>query len=114
MTLTREVTDDERTGQRRSTGRSPTQRGVAFTRAERDELGLVGQLPDAVLTLEQQTQRAYEQLRGQPMVDHLAELLPIVYDPTVGEAIKRYSHEYRRRILETFGDRYRVFNDDMQ
>jgi len=30
------------------------------------------------------------------LADHLRELLPIVHDPTVGEAIKRYSHEYRR------------------
>lgn len=30
------------------------------------------------------------------LADHLADLLPVVYDPTVGEAIERYSHEYRR------------------
>lgn len=94
-------------------------RGTAFTAAERDRLGLVGRLPDAVLTLDQQARRAYEQFRRQPdalaaylhleqlhdrnevlyhrlLTEHLAELLPIVYDPTVGEAIKTYSHEYRR------------------
>jgi malate dehydrogenase (oxaloacetate-decarboxylating) len=94
-------------------------RGVAFTEAERDALGLTGRLPAAVLTLEQQARRVYEQLQVQPddlaknvyleqlhdrnevlyyrvLADHLAELLPVVYDPTVGDAIERYSHEYRR------------------
>ena len=93
--------------------------GVAFTRAERKALGLTGRLPSAVLTLEEQARRAYQQLQAQPndlaknvsleqlhdrnevlyykvLADHLAELLPIVYDPTVGEAIEKYSLEYRR------------------
>jgi malate dehydrogenase (oxaloacetate-decarboxylating) len=93
-------------------------RGVAFTEAEREALGLAGRLPSAVLTLEQQALRAYGQLHRQGsdlaknvyleqlhdrnevlyykvLRDHLAELLPVVYDPTVGEAIERYSHEYR-------------------
>jgi Malic enzyme, N-terminal domain len=30
------------------------------------------------------------------LADHLAELLPVVYDPTVGDTIERYSHQYRR------------------
>jgi malate dehydrogenase (oxaloacetate-decarboxylating) len=94
-------------------------RGAAFTRQEREALGLTGRLPSAVLTLEEQAHRAYEQLHRQPtdlaknvyleelhdrnevlyyklLADHLAELLPIAYDPTVGEAIERYSHDYRR------------------
>src|SRR5882762_9731114 len=93
-------------------------RGVAFTAAEREALGLTGRLPAAVLTLEQQAARAYRQLQHQGsdlaknvyleqlhdrnetlyyrvLSDHLAEMLPIVYDPTVGEAIEKYSHEYR-------------------
>jgi malate dehydrogenase (oxaloacetate-decarboxylating) len=92
---------------------------VAFSAAEREALGLTGRLPAAVLTLEQQAERAYRQLQQQGsdlaknvyleqlhdrnetlyyrlLSDHLAELLPIVYDPTVGEAIEKYSHEYRR------------------
>jgi malate dehydrogenase (oxaloacetate-decarboxylating) len=94
-------------------------RGVGFTAAQREALGLTGRLPAAVLTLEQQAARAYQQLRRQGsdlaknvyleqlhdrneilyyrvLSDHLAELLPIVYDPTVGDAIEQYSHEYRR------------------
>ena len=94
-------------------------RGVAFTLAEREALGLTGRLPSAVLTLEEQARRAWPQLQAQGddlaknvymeqlhdrnevlyyrvLLDHLAELLPVVYDPTVGDAIERYSHEYRR------------------
>jgi malate dehydrogenase (oxaloacetate-decarboxylating) len=94
-------------------------RGVAFTLAEREVLGLTGRLPSGVLTLEEQARRAWQQLQAQGedlaknaymeqlhdrnevlyykvLLDHLAELLPVVYDPTVGDAIERYSHEYRR------------------
>ncbi|HYY17821.1 MAG TPA: oxaloacetate-decarboxylating malate dehydrogenase, partial [Streptosporangiaceae bacterium] len=94
-------------------------RGVAFTLAEREALGLTGRLPSGVLTLQEQAGRAWRQLQVQPgdlaknvymeqlhdrnevlyyrvLLDHLAELLPVVYDPTVGDAIERYSHEYRR------------------
>src|SRR5580693_3111707 len=94
-------------------------RGVAFTAAERKALGLTGRLPSGILTLDQQARRAYRQLQVQDgdlaknvymeqlhdrnevlyfkvLLDHLAELLPVVYDPVVGDAIERYSHEYRR------------------
>jgi malate dehydrogenase (oxaloacetate-decarboxylating) len=92
--------------------------GVAFSPEEREALGLTGRLPSGVLSLEEQARRAYAQLQVQDsdlaknvymeqlhdrnevlyfkvLLDHLAELLPIVYDPVVGDAIERYSHEYR-------------------
>ncbi|MET8246353.1 NAD-dependent malic enzyme [Streptomyces sp. NPDC005202] len=94
-------------------------RGTAFTQEERRELDLVGLVPPQVLTQDQQAQRAYQQHAAQPndlaknvyltalhdrnevlfyrlLGDHLAEMLPIVYTPTVGAAIRRYSYEYRR------------------
>ncbi|MFC4121756.1 NAD-dependent malic enzyme [Nonomuraea zeae] len=94
-------------------------KGTAFSQEERAELGLVGLIPSAVETIEAQAGRAYAQYRAQPddlqkhvylsalqdrnevlffrvLADHLREMLPIVYDPTVAEAIKAYSHEYRR------------------
>ena len=94
-------------------------RGTAFTAAERTELGLTGLLPDRVSTIEGQLARVYAQYLRQPddlsknlylanlrdrnevlfyrlLIDHIEELLPIVYTPTVGTAIERYSHEFRR------------------
>lgn len=93
-------------------------RGTAFTHAQRAALGVTGRLPAAVETLDEQAARAYAQLRDQPsdlhryvylnsvhnqnqvlyyklLGDHLAELLPVVYDPTVGEAIQQWSADFR-------------------
>jgi malate dehydrogenase (oxaloacetate-decarboxylating) len=94
-------------------------RGTAFTPDQRRALGLQGLLPSGVMGLEGQLRRVYAQYRRQPddlsrnvflgnmrdrnevlfyrlLTEHLEEMLPIVYTPTVGEAIERYSHEYRR------------------
>ena len=94
-------------------------RGTAFTPAERRVLDLEGLLPSGVSTLEDQLRRVYAQYQRQPddlaknvflanlrdrnevlfyrmLTEHLEEMLPIVYTPTVGNAIERYSHEYRR------------------
>ncbi|BCR80239.1 NAD-dependent malic enzyme [Arachnia rubra] len=96
-----------------------TNRGTAFTLEERAKLGLTGRLPSAVETLDQQVARCYRQLKSlttdlhryiyldqlhsrnevlyyRLLTDHLPEMLPIVYDPTVGEAIKMWSRDYRR------------------
>ncbi len=92
---------------------------TAFSHEERVRLGLDGLIPPVVETLDEQEARAYAQYLAQPtdllknvfltalqdrnevlfyrlLSDHLREMLPIVYDPTVAQAIKNYSHEYRR------------------
>src|SRR5437773_7880715 len=94
-------------------------RGTAFTRAEREALGLTGLLPDGVSTIEGQLKRVYAQYLRQPddlaknlylgnlrdrnevlfyrlLTEHIHEMLPIVYTPTVGTVIERYSLEFGR------------------
>src|SRR6476619_2953200 len=94
-------------------------RGTAFTLAQREALGLTGLLPTGVTTLEGQLRRVYAQYREQTsdlrkwvylanlrdrnealfyrlLTDHISEMMPVVYTPTVGQAIERFSHEYRR------------------
>ena len=94
-------------------------RGTAFTLAEREALGLTGLLPTGVSTLEGQLRRVYAQYLEQAndlrkwvylanlrdrnevlfyrlLTEHISEMLPVVYTPTVGLAIERFSQEFRR------------------
>lgn len=95
-------------------------KGAAFTREERTALGLHGLLPDAVATdLEPQLDWAYGNYSSQPtdlekhvymwrlhdnneilfyalIQRHLLEMLPVVYDPIVGEAIEKYDRVVTR------------------
>ena len=108
-------------------------KGTAFTREERAALGLEGLLPDAVSTIEQQEARVHrnilrkddpleryiglaslqdrnEMLFYRLLVNHIEELMPIVYTPTVGKACQDYSHIFRRArgIWITPGHRGRI------
>jgi len=94
-------------------------KGTCFSEEERDTLGLCGLLPPGVATEEEQRARAYEnyqrsgnevqrylflnalQDRNETLfyrllLDHLEEMIPIVYTPTVGRVCQQFSHIYRR------------------
>jgi malate dehydrogenase (oxaloacetate-decarboxylating)(NADP+) len=93
-------------------------KSTAFTEAERQALGLVGLVPDATESEDLQLRRVMEQLGDKPtdleryiylvnLLDHDETLfyrtimsdpsrfLPIVYDPTIGEACLKFGHIYR-------------------
>jgi malate dehydrogenase (oxaloacetate-decarboxylating) len=94
-------------------------KGTAFSDEERAALGITGLIPPARMTLHEHATRIVAQYRSQPtdlarnvlltevhdrnevlfydvLTRNLREMLPIVYTPTVGQAIQQYSHEYRR------------------
>lgn len=94
-------------------------KGTAFTYEERCQLDLLGKLPAKIETLEEQVKRAYRQYqkyktniqrniylnnlhdKGEILFykllhDHLDEMLPMIYTPAVGQAVKQFSHEFRQ------------------
>ena len=94
-------------------------KGTAFTEEERTEFGLHGVLPPQVETLDEQVVRSYEayQRKGDDLerhiylralqdtnevlfyrllLDHIEEMTPIIYTPTVAVACEQFSHIYRR------------------
>jgi malate dehydrogenase (oxaloacetate-decarboxylating) len=96
-----------------------TNKGTAFSDEERRELDVTGLIPWGHSTLDGQVSRVYAQYQNQAtdlarnvllnevrdrnevlyyqlLTRYLTEMLPIVYTPTVGQAIEQYSHEYRR------------------
>ncbi|HEY2128333.1 MAG TPA: NAD-dependent malic enzyme [Streptosporangiaceae bacterium] len=108
-------------------------KGTAFTEAERSERGLRGLLPSVVETLEQQVARSYQAYQQHPsdlarhinlralqdtnetlfyrlILDHVDEMLPIIYTPTVGLACQRFSKIYRRPrgLFIAYPDRDRI------
>jgi malate dehydrogenase (oxaloacetate-decarboxylating) len=110
-----------------------TNKGTAFSEEERSGLGLRGLLPAVVETLEQQVRRGYQAYREQPtdvarhvnlralqdtnemlfyrlVSDHIEEMLPILYTPTVGLACQRFSEIYRRPrgLFIAYPDRDRI------
>ncbi|PKL49975.1 MAG: NAD-dependent malic enzyme [Candidatus Riflebacteria bacterium HGW-Riflebacteria-2] len=92
-------------------------KGTAFSHTEREKFGLIGLLPPRVETIEEQAFRAYIQYGASSgdleknlflnrlfstnvtlfyylVSSHLEEMLPIVYTPTIGDAVKQFSRNF--------------------
>lgn len=108
-------------------------KGGAFTQEERQNFNLTGLLPDITETIEEQVNRAYKQFSAfaaaidkhiylrniqdtnetlyfRLVTEHLEEIMPIIYTPTVGEACQQFSHIYRRHrgLFISYDDRHKI------
>lgn len=108
-------------------------KGSAFTERERQQFNLEGLLPYNIETIEEQEARVYHQLRSfespidkhiylrniqdtnetayfRLVTDHLTEIMPLIYTPTVGLACQQFSKIYRRKrgLFISYPDRDRI------
>lgn len=108
-------------------------KGTAFTRKEREELGLLGLLPPHIDDINGQINRAYQAFQMEPtalekhiflrnlqdhnevlfyrlLMEHIPEMMPIIYTPVVGEACQKFSHIFRQRrgLYISYPDRKQI------
>lgn len=108
-------------------------KGSAFTEEERKQFGLMGKLPSTIETLEQQKIRAYQQLSAYEsdfqrhiylnnlhdtnhvlfyalVLEHLEELMPLIYTPHIGVAVQTFSEQFRRPrgLFISYEDRHNL------
>lgn len=108
-------------------------KGSAFTERERQQFNLEGLLPYNIETIDAQKARAYQQfstfesaidkhiflrniqdtnetLYFRLITDHLTEMMPIIYTPTVGLACQQFSKIYRRKrgLFISYPDKDRI------
>ena len=108
-------------------------KGSAFSEQERRDFNLEGLLPQAIETIEEQTKRAYQQfcafesdidkhiylrniqdtnetLYFNLVTQHITEMMPVIYTPTVGHACEMFSSIYRRArgLFVSYPDRDRI------
>ncbi|WP_299184881.1 NAD-dependent malic enzyme [uncultured Psychrobacter sp.] len=111
-------------------------KGSAFSPEERDSFNLTGLLPHAIETIEEQSLRAYHQLSSftsdmdkhiylrniqdtnetlfhHLIEQHIEEVMPLIYTPTVGQACEKFSQIYRRKrgLFVSYPERHKI--DDM-
>lgn len=108
-------------------------KGSAFSQRERQQFNLEGLLPYNIETIEEQESRLYQQLCSfhslldkhiylrniqdinetayyKLVVNHLQEIMPLIYTPTVGQACQQFSKIYRRKrgLFISYPDRDRI------
>jgi len=94
-------------------------KGTGFKRGERDRLRFRGLVPPRVMNMPLQKEHFLDQLRSEDsaikknilledlhdrnetlyhrvLVDHIEEMAPLIYTPTVGQACKEFAQRYRR------------------
>ncbi len=108
-------------------------KGSAFSAEERNSFNLTGLLPHNIETIEEQSLRAYHQLRSftsdmdkhiylrniqdtnetlfyHLVEQHIEEIMPLIYPPTVGQACEKFSQIYRRKrgLFVSYAERHQI------